>query len=438
MSSIELISRGRALPVTALTVALLVVPLLLCYELAWGDKPVKPKTTVTQAISPQVYKQMEAAQKAFEAKDYKGAEAALDKIKAGYDKLNDYEKATLWNLYAAVYRSENDNQRAIQAYFNLLKQNNLPEGLRNDGLFSLAQTYFLIEDYRNAIRVLQKWIAVVPEPQPDAYVLEAQAYYQLGQYEQAKQATLQALRIAKKDGQPFKENWLALLRATYYETKDYPHAIQVMEALVQMYPKGTYLTQLSGLYGLQGDQRKQAVAMNVAYLGGMIDNASDLLNMARLYMAQGAPQRAVDLIIAKLRDKTLAINAENLQLLAQAQTLARDIEQSVPVLSRLAEMTGESRHYVFLGQAYTQLGQWDKAASAFEAALKAKNPSNPAGIRMQLGTAYYNQKKLQAARAAFVAAAESPNEHDTATTWVKFIDTELQRDAALKRGVGDS
>jgi tetratricopeptide (TPR) repeat protein len=398
-----------------------------------AEKPQKPKTVVTQSLSQKVYKQMEVAEKDFEAKDFKGAEKALDDIKAGYDKLNDFEKATLWNLYAAVYRNENDNKRAIDAYFNLLKQNNLPEGLRNDALFSLAQTYFLDENYQDAIKVLKKWIAVVAEPQPDAYILEAQAYYQLNQYEQAKGPILEALRIAKKNNQPFKENWLALLRAAYFETKDYKDATIVLEVLAAQYPKSSYLVQLSGMHGLMGDQNKQADLMNVAYIGGMITSSPDLLNMARLYMAQGAPQRAVELLLAKMQDKTIAINTETLQLLAQAQTLARDTEQSVPVLTKLAEMTGESRNYVFLGQAYTQLGQWDKAADAYQSALRSKDPSNPAGIHMQLGTAYYNANKLQLARAAFSGAAGSPTEGVAAGNWVKFIDTELQRDATLEK-----
>jgi len=398
-----------------------------------AEKPQKPQTVVTQSLSQKVYKQMEAAQKAFGDKDFKGAEKALDDIKAGYDKLNDFEKATLWNLYAAVFRNENDNKRAIDAYFNLLKQNNLPEGLRNDALFSLAQTYFLDENYPDAIKVLKKWIGMVTEPQPDAYILEAQAYYQLNQYEQAKAPILEALRIAKKNGQPFKENWLALLRAAYFETKDYKDATTVLETLAAQYPKSTYLMQLSGMKGLMGDQGKQADIMNVAYLGGMISSAPDVLNMARLYMAQGAPQRAVDLLLDKLRTKTLAVNTETLQLLAQAQTLARDTEQSVPVLTKLAEMTGESRNYVFLGQAYTQLGQWDKAAEAYQSALQAKDPTNPAGIHMQLGTAYYNANKLQQAKAAFAGAAGSPSEGVAAGNWVKFIDTELQRNATLGR-----
>ena len=401
-----------------------------------AKKPVKPETRITQTLSQATYKQMDLAQKAFEAKDYKGAEADLDVLKAKQDKLNDYEKATLYNLYAAVYRSEDDNKRAVEAYVNVLKQNNLPEGLRNNALFALAQTFFLMEDYKKSIAVLNKWFAVVTDVQPDAYVLLAQAYYQLNAYEAAKAPILKALTGAKQRNQPFKENWLGLLRACYYELKDYPNATRVMEVLVTTYPKDTYFLQLSGLYGLQGDQKKQMEVMHAAYLGGYVTRPSDLLNMARLYLAQDAPQRAVDLMIAKLRDKTLPISVENLQLLAQAMSLAKDIEQSVPVLTKLADMSGESRHYNYLGQAYTQLGSWDKAAEAFSAALRAKDVSNPSGLQMQMGTALYNANKLGPAKQAFEEAAAAPSEHDAASNWVKFINTEIERNEALKKHTG--
>lgn len=155
--------------------ALLLPPAAMAAEKDANGKPVKPKTTVTQTLSQKTYKQMEVAQKAFEAKDYKAAEVALDGIKAGYDKLNDYEKATLWNLYAAVYRIQDKNQPAINAYLNVLKTPNLPEGLRDGALFSMAQTYFIIDDYKNAIRVMNKWLSVVSDVQPDAYILLGQA-----------------------------------------------------------------------------------------------------------------------------------------------------------------------------------------------------------------------------------------------------------------------
>jgi len=400
------------------------------------DKKPKPATKVTQTLSQATYKQMEVAQKAFDAKNYKAAEAALDVLKAKIDKLNDYERATLWVQYAAIYRTTDDNKRAIEAYSNVLKQSNLPDGLRDNALFALAQTYFLIEDYPKSIKIMDRWFSVVSDVQPDAYILYAQAYYQQQKYAQAKGPILKALSIAKERKQEPKENWLGLLRAVFFELKDYKSAIRVMEILVTTYPKETYFVQLAGLYGLEGNQHRQAVVMHAAYKGGYLTNAADLLNLARLYLAEEAPQRAVDLITAKMKDKSVPLNAENLQLLAQALAIAKEVDRSIPVLTKLASLTGESKHYNYLGQAYTQTGDWTKAAEAYRAALNGKNVSNPDSLSMQLGTALYNNGKLVEAKQAFATASQSQAQADAAANWVKFINSELERNAALRARAG--
>ncbi|HWY24743.1 MAG TPA: hypothetical protein VNX47_07480, partial [Nevskia sp.] len=135
-------------------------------------------------------------------------------------------------------------------------------------------------------------------------------------------------------------------------------------------------------------------------------------------------------------DKTLELNIENLQLLAQGLSLARDIDESIPVLNKLASMSGESKHYNYLGQAYMQQGTWAKAADAFESALKAKDAANPDSLRMQLGTSLYNDGKLQAAKSAFGAIPLSSPNGEAAANWIKFITTEIDRNNALKARAG--
>ncbi len=393
----------------------------------------KPQTKITQTVSPKVYKQMEVAQLAYEAKNYKGAKEALDGVKVGYDKLNNYEKATLWNLYAAVYHGLDDNKAVIDAYTNVLKQPDLPDGLRNNTLFSLAQTYFILEDYKNSITILNQWFSLVQDVQPDAYILKAQAYYQLNNFKEAKEPILKAMRTAKLRGQPMKENWLGLLRAVFYELQDYPKAAKVLEALVVSFPKDSYWLQLSGMYGLMGNQREQLNVMRLAYIDGLVSKPADIMNLARLYLAQEAPQAAVALMKAKLRDRTLDVNnEEHLQLLAQSLALAKESEQSIPVLTKLAGISGESKHYNFLGQAYTDLGNWDKAAEAYSKALSGKNLSNSESIEMALATTYYNAGKLDKARSSFQQAAQSPKNAEPASNWVKFISSEIDRRAQMQ------
>ncbi len=397
------------------------------------DKPVRPPTKVTQTLSQKVYKQLEEAQKAYDAKQYAEALKLMQDMKSGYDKFNDYEKATYWNFMAAVHYALDDTPSTIAAYRNVLQQANVPDGMRNTTLFALAQLHFVTEDYDAAIKLLTQWFKAVEDPQPDAYLLLAQAFYQKQDYGRAEKSILAGLKKAKQRQVPIKENWLALLRAVYYELGDYARSAKVLELLVATYPKETYWLQLSGMYGLLGDQARQAETLHAAYQGGMVSKSADLLNLARLYMAQEAPYPAVEVLTRGFKDKTLALNTENLELYAQALSMAKEYDRQIPVLEKLAETSGESRHYVYLGQAYNQTGDYAKAADAFAAALKADGLDKPGEVRVQLGTAQYNAGRLKAARESFMQAAAEPDVTDIANNWVKFVSSEIQRKQAVAK-----
>jgi tetratricopeptide (TPR) repeat protein len=407
--------------------------LLSGYSIAADKKSVPPPTKVTQTIRAETYKSMEASQKAYEAKDYAGALSALDGLKAKQDKLNDYERATLYNLYAAIYYAQDNPKKAIESYNTVLKQPNLPEGLRDSSLYALGQLYFIAEDYPRAIQIIQKWLAVVAEPSPEGYALLAQAYYQTQKYAEAEKSLITSLKISKERGQTPKEAALALLRAIYYERKDYPKAARVLEILVASYPdKASYWQQLAGMKGLMDQQREQVNLMHAAYRAKLLTSETDLLNLARLYMVQDTPYPAVLVLTRGFKDKSIKLSADNLQLYAQALAMAKEYKQQIPVLKKLAEMTGEAKHYAYLGQAYNETGDWANAADAFRSALKAKNLEKPADTQMQLGTALFNANKFAEAREHFVAASSSTSLATSAGNWIKFVDQEIARREAVR------
>ncbi|MES0873498.1 tetratricopeptide repeat protein [Sinimarinibacterium thermocellulolyticum] len=207
----------------------------------------------------------------------------------------------------------------------------------------------------------------------------------------------------------------------------------MLEILVAQYPSESYVLQLSGMYGLMGEQKKQLATLHAGYLGGMVTKRADLLNLARLYMVEEVPYPAVQLLTKAFKDKLIEPDAETLQLYAQALALAQERDAQIPVLKRLAELTGESKHYAFLGQAQAEAGNWGEAIAAFEKALQAKDVEDAAGIRMQLGTAQFNAGRLNDARRTFIAAAESDKHGETAANWIKFVSAEIERKRAMEQ-----
>lgn len=400
---------------------------------ASGKAAGKPQTKKTQALTKEVYAFFEAAQTLYDAKNYKGAMAKIDELKPQYEKLNDYEKATYWNFKASMSYALDDTKGAMEAYKNVLRQKELPEVMRNNTLYGMAQLSFATGEYTQAIKVMQKWMEVTGDAKPESQILLAQAYYQLKNYPKAEAATLDALKLAKTKAVPPKESWLSLLRAAFYEQKDYLKSAKVLEVMVQRWPKLNYWMQLAGLYGLAEKQDQQLSVLRANYEAGTITSEPDQLNLARLYLLNGAPFPAVQVLKRGFDKKTIQESAVTLQLYAQALSLSKEHKTEIITLEKLANLSGESKHFVYLGQAHLRLGQWSEAAAAYRKATQAKNVERPGSLQMQIGNALYNEKKYTEARAAFQNAIQYADTVKDGATWVNFMDKEIQRMKALEQ-----
>ncbi|MEC9406714.1 MAG: tetratricopeptide repeat protein [Pseudomonadota bacterium] len=411
--------------------ALALPPVVLADE---GSR--KPRETrKTEKLSPAVYEQIAEAQVALDEQRLADAESILQTLLADREALTHYEQAQALNFLAAVHYEQGRTDATIEDYKSLLRlPDGVPEQLRDNSLFRLAQLYFVQADYETSIRALDAWMQRVEAVRPEAWLLKAQAYYQLDRHAEAEPAIIEALREARRRKQPLQENWLALLRAVYYELGDYPKAARVLGELIERWPSASYYKQLAGMLGLMELQSAQLAVMHAAYVNNMLDSESELLNMARLYMAEDAPHPAIELLDAAMQAGTVEATADNLQLLAQAMALGKEYERQVPVLARAAELSGDARQYVYLGQAQIALNQWAAAAEALEQALSIGGLDRPGSIYMQLGTAYFNLKRHGPARQAFKQAAAYDDYRQQAQQWVAFVNSEVERERALRGG----
>ena len=409
--------------------------LLLALCLPWHSLAAegrKPPTKVTEKLSQAVYEQMQAAQQAMEADDLDAAEAALQKLLDRVDKLNDYEQAQLHNFLAAVHYEQGRVEDTIADYVALLRIEAAPEQLRSNALFRLAQLFFVQEDYARSVQLLDRWMQSVDSVRPEAYMLKAQALYQLERYAEAEGPILEALKEARHRGQAFAEGWLSLLRAVYYELGDYPKAIKVLDQMLQRWPKPAYYKQIAGMRGLIEQQKAQLSLMRAADSSQMLDSEFELLNLARLYMAEDAPYPAIALLQEAMQSGALEESADNLQLLAQAMALARDSAGQIPVLARAASMARDADLYVYLGQAQLSLYRWADAADSLQKALDIGGLDRRGSVYMQLGTAWFNLKRYSRASQAFKEATAFADQASAARQWVNYVNQEVARHKAMQ------
>lgn len=394
------------------------------------------KTRRTPALRNEVYEKLSVAQQAAEANKFAEAKTALDALVrefSGKKQLNSYELANVYNFYAFIYYSQENYQEAIRSYEKVLAQPDIPEAMEIGTRYSLAQLYFVIEDYAKAAQALEAWFRVAPNPAPDAYILLAQANYQLKQYDKALQNVQKGMAEAEKRNQEPKENWWLLMRVLYYEKGDIKKTTEILEILAKKWPKKDYFVQLSGMYGELKQDKKQLAAMETAYLSGWVAGERELVNMAYLYLGADAPYKAARVLEKGLKAKQIEPTAKNLELYGIALRQARENKRAVVELERAAGLANDGEMWSRLANIYLDLDNNGKAAEAARKSINLGGGRRPDNTRIVLGMALYNLGKYKEAKNAFAEARKDKRSEKIASQWLKFLDTEIEREAELAK-----
>ena len=388
------------------------------------------KTRQTAALSQKVYEKLTEAQALVEAGD---VQAGLDILEGmrGNARLTAYETAQLYNYLAYTYFTLERYSDAIKAYKVILEQPDLPAALAQNSLYTLAQLYFTVEDYRSAVESIKRWFEAAPEPTETAWLLLAQGYYQLGQYQNVIEPVDKAIELMQAQGKPPEERLLLLKRAAYYELGDYKSLASVMRQLVDLYPRKGHWMTLAAAYSELGDTRRQMVIMEMLFEAGELERAEQVRNLANLYLLHKTPYKAARLLDQQMEIGKLEQSEANLRLLAQAWQQAHEDSEAIAPLAQAAALASGGELYLRLAQSQLNLGRYADAAASLETALARGGIERPDQARIMLGLAWFELDRLAEAREAFVAAAADERSRKTAQQWLDFIASERARRAAL-------
>ena len=388
----------------------------------------------TPTLRNEVYARLATAQQAAEARDFATAErllAALQREFSGTRALNSYELANVHNFYAFIYHSQQKYPEAIRSYEKVLAQPGLPGAMETGTRYSLAQLYLATEDWTRAAAMLESWFAVAEEPAPEAWMLLAQANFQVKRYQRALESFDKGMAEARRRALAPKENWYLLARMICYEKGDLQRTASVLEVLARQWPKKDYFVQLSAVYGELGDEKRQLAAMEAAYLAGWIGAEGELLNMAYLYLGADMPWKAARVLEKGIEAGHIEAGAKNLELLGIALRQARENRQAIVYLERAAALANDAQMWARLASVQLDEDASERAVEAARKALALGGGRRPDSTQLVLGTALYNLGRYDEARAAFTEAGRDPRSEQVATQWLHFLQTEIARAAQL-------
>lgn len=206
------------------------------------------------AMSDAVYQQLGEAQQHIEAQRFDAAAAVIERLKNRKPSMNGNEIAQTHNMAGYLAFSTDDYWGAVYEYEQLLAEGDaIPEGLRMQTLYSLAQLNWVNEEYRAALERIQQWLDEAENPGPQPQVFMAQAYYQLGDHAAAIERLEAGLDRARARDVEIEADWWALLSHLYAEEGRLPEAVEVMEILNREHPSPTHRTRLDQLRGTSAE-----------------------------------------------------------------------------------------------------------------------------------------------------------------------------------------
>ncbi len=388
-------------------------------------------TKQAQAVSKEVYDQIQKAQELVDAKDYGGALRMLNRL-YNPDKLTEYEQANVLNYIGFVYYNQDDIQNAIRTYDKLISIPSLEPQLLKQTIYTLAQLNMMEERYQRTLELLNKWFAMEPNPAPEPFILKAQVFYQLQRYREMVEPIETAMRIAREREKDVKEDWYVLLNFAYFQQEDYRKVRDIQKILLQNWPKKRYWFSLAGAYTELGEDQNLIAAYDAAFTQGMLEKESEFVTMAQLFMQREVPYKAARLLEEQMAKGVVAKNEKNYRLLSQAWTLSMEDEKAIPALQQAARLSTDGELDVRLANAYLNVGEYEECAKSARNGLRKGGLKNPDNAQISLGMCLYNTRDYNDAKDAFRAAARVQKSARVANQWIRVIEAEQERNLQIR------
>ncbi len=282
-------------------------------------------------VSPQMYNELNKVGEQITKKDYAAAQTRLEFLLKNARRPVD--RAYAYQTLGLLYLSKGDNAKALEALLKTKSYNALRNEKQVNLLLNIAQLYLMQKDYKKAKGVLTELLNSDPKKAIALYFL-AQIYALEKNY--AKSIELLESALANNPTPP--NSWYELLFADYYETKNYPKALDVSKMLINKSPKEKkYWRFMLWVYFMQNDMKNATSALETAKFQGILDD-KDLYMLANLLYTIKVPYKCAKVL-------ELAVNKTYKENILHFQCLkaAREHKKALDLLTQIEKTSDDPR-----------------------------------------------------------------------------------------------
>lgn len=208
-----------------------------------GDEEVIESTDqAAGTLSPAVMRGISAVQELM--KPAEGGERDLEEAKRLLDELadqrlarmNDFEKATLYNFYTNYYLAKEDYQGATDVFEDILEVPTLRADIRLRSLRSLGQLHSALENWSTSINYYEQWQSAA-DRNDDTVVLQGLSYanYQIENYSDALQHWTDYMLMKRERGEELTRDNYAYLNGLHFSLENWEQALEITEEMIRLF-----------------------------------------------------------------------------------------------------------------------------------------------------------------------------------------------------------
>lgn len=359
-----------------------------------------------QSVSRSTFAELQEVQTMMEEERY---DEALIRLEALSTQVADipYDFA-LTNQYLAHVSVILDNPaRAQSALQAALANEGLPPEVRQNMNLFYGTVLLSNEEYELALEALEEWYALAELPLSSQIFSLAYANYQNGNLPRAEELLDQAIGVSKAP----QVSWYQLQYRVLFDQKKYARAELVLKILIDQEPTNVAHWRTLASHYLQLEDSGDGLAtMMIAHINELVESETDFRQIVSLWGFIDAPEKGARLLSGFIDDGRVDPDPDTLKQLGNLWLMARERDNAIDVLIEAAKVAPDGRTYELLGGIYFDNENWDLAYSAYQDAIREGDLEDPLRISLLAGICAYRADRIDDARPALEAAAESDDE----------------------------
>ncbi|HBS43081.1 MAG TPA: hypothetical protein DEA26_10400 [Oceanospirillales bacterium] len=369
------------------------------------------------SVSTKTYNRLTEAQEFITNSQFAEAKVILDELVTSVND-NSIDKALTYQLIGYTEMSQNNYPKAISAFMETLSYEKLPEQLRINIGYMVAQLYAAEGEYDKALDFAREWFVTLEAPTADQYIFMANIFAQTKNYSEAVPYAVKAIDMSDDP----KETWFQVLIASYFELKQYQNSEKYLKMAITNWPtKQAYWEQLASVYLMQDKMEPALVTLQLAWKGEWIEKEGLIQNLIQLAVNEGIPEHAARLLVQAMDRGVIPENAKYVDSLANAWLAAKEFDKAIASFERLSDINGEAKPLEKVANIHLQQAQWKEAEKAARAALE-KTSDKPGNIWFALGMALAEQERFDEGISALRKAKAYDYSSRKAGQWIKYAE----------------